>query len=519
MLGLVWALAYPEPRWSVLAWLVPCCLLALVSGTNGRCLFGLAFLIALIFRLVSLRFLLNIPHSAGAYSGWLALSLFSALFPAIWVFVCGSCFRSGLSKEHWPWYKRFRFGLFAAVFWVGTEILQAHVLGGYPWNFLGVTQFENIPLIQIASITGVYGISFLIVWFSVSLFFAALQIRRKNQANPWIWASDMILPCMVIMITIAFGFFRIGTISELSTPIKFALVQPSIPQQLIWATGSDEKRLAKVLELSELALLSKPDVLIWPESSAPITREKWPKVEQMLQAANVPLILGLDDAEKDPDSEEFNYYNSAAFVPVGNETNETPVIYRKRRLVMFGEYIPFEDIFPFMKYLSPIGSSFSAGKTPVQFPVKDKELTMAPIICFEDSFPHGVREHVSSTTGLLVNLTNDGWFGEGSAQWQHAANAVFRSVENGVPMVRSCNNGLSCWIDSFGQVRRYFGEESGDIYGAGFVLFEIPLKQSGNMTFYNRYGDVFGWFCLGLSLVVLLMSFSKRRLHMVGEIS
>ena len=141
---------------------------------------------------------------------------------------------------------------------------------------------------------------------------------------------------------------------------------------------------------------------------------------------------------------------------------------------------------------------------------------MAPIICFEDSFPHGVREHVSSTTGLLVNLTNDGWFGEGSAQWQHAANAVFRSVENGVPMVRSCNNGLSCWIDSFGQVRRYFGEESGDIYGAGFVLFEIPLKQSGNMTFYNRYGDVFGWFCLGLSLVVLLMSFSKRRLHMVG---
>ena len=514
MLGLAWALAFPEPRWSGLAWIVPGSLLALVSGTNGWHLFRLAFLAALIFRLISLRFLLNIPHISGAYSGWLALSLYSAFFPAIWVSVSGTWFRNGLIKEHLPWFKRFGFGLFVAALWVGIEMIQARLFGGYPWNFLGVTQFENKPLIQIASITGVYGVSFLIVWLSVSLLFAGIQIRKKS-ANPWVWVSDVIVPCLFVMGICVFGFFRIGALQDVSTRVKFAVVQPSVPQQLIWESGSEESRLSKVLELSELALLSKPDFLVWPESSAPITEGKWPQLKEMLLSANVPLMLGVDDVEKDSDSEKYNYYNSAAFIPIDGEK---PIIYRKRRLVMFGEYIPFEKMLPFMKYLSPIGGSFSSGKRPVQFPLVGNKSKMAPIICFEDSFPHGVREHVLPETDLLVNLTNDGWFGKGPAQWQHAANAVFRTIENGVPMVRSCNNGLSCWIDSFGQVRRFFGEESGDIYGAGFVIFEIPILQSRNSTVYNKYGDIFGWFCLVLSSVVVVMSFVKRRLHMEDEI-
>ncbi|MAD23422.1 MAG: apolipoprotein N-acyltransferase [Verrucomicrobiales bacterium] len=514
MIGLAWALAFPEPRWSGLAWLVPGTLLILVNGSNAWRLFGLAFLASLVFRLVSLRFLLNIPHAPGAYSGWLALSLFSALFPAIWVSMCGVFFRCGLIKVQWTWFKRFGFGLFAAALWVGIEMIQARILGGYPWNFLGVTQFENQPLIQIASITGVYGVSFLIVWLSVSLLFAALQIRKKT-ANLWVWLYDIIVPCLFLMYACIFGFFRIGAFEEESNRVKFAVVQPSIPQQLIWEPGSKDARLDKLLELSELALLSKPDFLVWPESSAPITQEKWPQLMQMLQSANVPLIFGVDDVEKDPDSEKYNYYNSAAFMPIGGEA---PVVYRKRRLVIFGEYIPFENIFPFMKYLSPIGGSFSSGKRSVQFPLNDNLSTMAPIICFEDSFPHGVREHVLPQTSLLVNLTNDGWFGKGSAQWQHAANAVFRTVENGIPMVRSCNNGLSCWIDSFGQVRRFFGEESEDIYGAGFIIFEIPILQSINSTFYNKYGDIFGWFCLGFSFFVVVGGFVKRRLHKEDEL-
>ena len=509
LVGLAWALAYPEPRLYGFAWLMPGMLLAVLAGTEGRRLFGLAFLAAVVFRLVSLRFLLNIPHTGGAVGGWLALSVTAALFPAGWAWLCGVWFRCGLAKQQWPWVKRFGFGLFAASLWVGIEMIQARFLGGYPWNFLGVTQFENKPLIQIASITGVYGVSFLIVWFSVSLLFAVLQLRRAT-ANPWSWLGDMVLPSLLLVGMSAFGFYRVGPLTKGGDPLKVAVVQPSIPQRLIWASGSVEERLVKVLELSELALLSKPDLLIWPESSAPVTQENWPSVERMLTEANTPLVLGVDDAEQDDDTGEIRFYNSAALVPVDGSKS---VVYRKRQLVMFGEYIPFEKALPFMKYLSPIGASFSAGKAPVQFPISGRKTTMAPIICFEDAFPHGVREHVSAETGLLVNLTNDGWFGEGAAQWQHAANAVFRSIENGVPTVRSCNNGLTCWLDSFGQVRRFFGEESGDIYGAGFAVFEIPVGQAFGRTFYNRHGDVFGWGCLVFGFAGVVARLAKCRLH------
>ena len=112
-----------------------------------------------------------------------------------------------------------------------------------------------------------------------------------------------------------------------------------------------------------------------------------------------------------------------------------------------------------------------------------------------------------------MNLTNDGWFGTGPEQWQHAANAVFRAVENGVPLVRCANNGLTCWIDPFGQVQQFYGQESGDIYGAGFVSFEVPLGQPLGRTVYNRYGDVFGW---ALVVTGVRRVRANRRLHTGG---
>ena len=135
----------------------------------------------------------------------------------------------------------------------------------------------------------------------------------------------------------------------------------------------------------------------------------------------------------------------------------------------------------------------------------------APLICFEDCFPHGAREHVTDDTDLLVNLTNDGWFGESAEQWQHLANAVFRAVENGVPLVRCCNNGLTCWVDSCGRLQQIFRDHTGSEYGAGVMTAKIPLYAPGEKlppTFYNRHGDWFGWSCVAIALVTL---FASRR--------
>jgi apolipoprotein N-acyltransferase len=172
--------------------------------------------------------------------------------------------------------------------------------------------------------------------------------------------------------------------------------------------------------------------------------------------------------------------------------------YRKRSLVIFGEYIPLVRWLPFIRWFTPIQGSFAAGERPEPFRMPDLGAQVSVLICFEDTFPQLGRESAGPDTDFLVNITNDGWFGEGAAQWQHAATAEFRAIENGLPLVRSTNTGLTCWFDSFGRMREAFRDAAGTIYGSGFLLADIPLlnpAQSRRPTFYNEHGDVFGWSC------------------------
>jgi apolipoprotein N-acyltransferase len=129
-------------------------------------------------------------------------------------------------------------------------------------------------------------------------------------------------------------------------------------------------------------------------------------------------------------------------------------------------------------------------------------VVLSPVICFEDIFPHHTRDQIVPDTDLLLEMTNDGWFGESGAQWQHCANASFRAVENGVPLVRCSNNGISCWIDAFGRLRDVAGGADGNVYGAGFLRIAValpPVEEGHPRTWYFRHGDVFGWTCLALA--------------------
>ena len=135
-----------------------------------------------------------------------------------------------------------------------------------------------------------------------------------------------------------------------------------------------------------------------------------------------------------------------------------------------------------------------------------------PLICFEDIFPQLARKAVHDDTDFLVNLTNDGWFGDSAQQWEHMANAVFRTVENGVPLVRCCNNGVTCWIDAHGLVRQIFKAATGSVYGPGFMTMELPLPDERPApTFYNRHGDWFGWGCVGTMVLILGRKIALRR--------
>ena len=188
--------------------------------------------------------------------------------------------------------------------------------------------------------------------------------------------------------------------------------------------------------------------------------------------------------------------------------------YRKQHLVVFGEYLPLARALPFLRRIIPVPGDFTPGDKAVSFELSQPRARLSPLICFEDVIPGLTRQNAGDDTDLLLNLTNDGWFGQSAAQWQQAANAVFRAVENGLPMVRCTNNGLTCWIDSLGRLRQLLQSESGDVYAPGFMIAKIPLLPVGQKrepTFYHRHGDWFGWSCVGLSLVAVVARVVQKK--------
>jgi apolipoprotein N-acyltransferase len=388
-------------------------------------------------------------------------------------------------------------------------MIRARFLSGFPWNLLGVSQGKLVPLIQIASVAGVYGVSFLVAWFSTALLCACALFAAGGRAMRFA-KLEVVVPLLVVVGILAWGLrIAVRPAAPASGTIKMALVQPSIPQRVIWDPGEGENRLAKLLELAERAMAAKPDLMVWPEGAIP----GFPRWETNIHHAvinfarrhGIWLVLSGDDATPNAAREpgEYDEFNAAFLVSPEGEFVAT---YHKQRLVMFGEYIPLSGWFPFLTRWTGMGN-FNAGTAPARFHAGPLGCSTSVLICFEDIFPHTARDYVEPDTDFLVNLTNDGWFGESAQQWQHAANAAFRAVENGVPLVRCANNGLTCWIDSHGRLRDSAGLEGTDsIYGMGFKTVEVPLMGGSRRapTFYRQHGDLFGWGCVALTVLVLV---------------
>lgn len=535
-MGLLLALSYPKPGWSGLAWIAPGLLLTVTAGLPRGGTFRTAYIAGLTHYLVSLGWLLHIPFPPGAIAGWLSLSAYCAVFPAAWTLLVwhglpaafpsnptpdnasipvpdlpGSNIRFLDRCQTMPWISRTTVLLSVAAAWVLGEMILGRFLSGFPWNFLGISQYRNVPLIQISSFTGIYGLSFLVCWVSVS---GALVVHRLCQALggrrplpsllhdrpsnlPLEWAADLRLPLFTLLAVTGWGLHSITVPSSPDTRyITLALIQPSIPQTLIWDDMGSTNRFEQIYALSEKALIGKPTVLIWPENSLPsIGRDQFDRMLALTASAGCYWIFGSDDLEILPDAT--NAYNSAFLF---NPSGRFAATYRKQQLVMFGETIPLEHWLPFMKWLTPVSGSLTPGKAPVPFQLGSNGPVASPLICFEDNFPHHTRKYATADVDFLLELTNDGWFGESSAQWQHAASTAFRAVENGVPLVRVANNGLTGWIDEHGRFREILGLESGNVYQPGFLTVSLPLPPRTPpraTTFYTKYGDLFGWICAG----------------------
>lgn len=325
------------------------------------------------------------------------------------------------------------------------------------------------------------------------------------------WQAEIFPPLLVVAVLFAAGEMKVSEPAATKTTVRVALVQPSIPQTLIWDETDNAKRFQELVQTSEAALTNQVDLLVWPESAVPeFDAETYQAITNLVGTYRVWLIFNADDVVPRPDATneyDNDVYNAAfLFGPYG----DFPGIYHKQKLVIFGEYIPLVHWLPFIKWLTPIPDSYKTGTNAVQFSMENLQITTSPLICFEDLFPQTARQAAAGGADFLVNVTNDGWFGQSAEQWQHEMGAIFRAVENGIPLVCCCNNGVTCWIDRFGRPREIFRDDNGSVYGEGAMIFDLPLQRH-EPTFYTRHGDWFGWSCVGFTLILLGIKVTQKR--------
>jgi apolipoprotein N-acyltransferase len=536
--GLLLAASFPKAGVAGFAWIAPGIIYAATLGKSAADRLRIGVVAGLAHYLAMLYWLLHIPYQwhgipLAPALGWLALACFLSLFPATWVWLLGPKWKlrrakgapvdpevSALDHEGAfasTWIGRTAWALWGAALWVALEMLLTRIFGGFPWDLLGVSQYRMIPLIQVASVTGVYGVSFLVVWFSLALVSACGMLIRRPQSRS-VWVRELFLPLLVVALCFQFGVRRIREEPEPARSLSITMLQPSIPQTTIWNPDEDENRFQQLLTLCESALSNQTQLLIWPESAVPkllrYDTNTFEAVTGLARRHGTWFLVGADDAEpaQNPTPRKrVDYFNCSFLI---NPKGQLVERYKKQSLVIFGEYVPLTRWLPFLGWFTPVESGFTPGTESVSFSLEDLGISTSVLICYEDVFPQLGRSATRPETDFLVNLTNDGWFGEGSAQWQHTATSVFRSIENRVPLLRCTNNGITCWVDRYGRIREVFRDPKGSAYGAGFMLVSLPLPardQKGQPTFYNRYGDSFGWSCVVLALAGLTSRFKRRK--------
>ena len=364
----------------------------------------------------------------------------------------------------------------AAGLWVALEYVRANLLTGFPWCLLGHTQYTNLEAIQIADLVGAYGTSFVVV-LSGALIYGLLL-----EQNPGRWKLEAPVVLLTLALTLGYGFYRMSDSRPAQGSIRVAIAQGNIDQSVKWNPAYQEKTLQIYKTLTLQSQPFGPDLVVWPETAVPLFfQDGEPLSRSVLRTAReagAHVIFGSPAYRREKGSVSF--FNRAYLASPNAEITGS---YDKVHLVPFGEYVPMKRFLPFVQRLVVAAGDFLPGDkvAPLEFP----KAAAGILICFESIFPELGRAMTQNGATLLVNLTNDAWYGMSSAPYQHFSMAVFRAVENRRPVVRAANTGISAFILPNGKIV----EQSG-LFTQALLTKEIPLPGSG-LTLYTRYGDFF----------------------------
>jgi apolipoprotein N-acyltransferase len=491
--GILLVLSFPVFDLYAFAWIAFVPLLLSLWEKNPKETFVAGFLFGVTYFFGTLYWIYHSINHYGGVSFFTSICLvlllcgYLSLYPALFSYL----FSSVVKKTKLP-------AVFIVpVFWVVLEFLRSYALSGFPWASIGYSQYTFLSLIQISDLTGIYGVSFLVLAFNGAVVDILLLKKRihKMPLFPLSYTVVGISILILIMIsTFSYGKWRLDE-KRPGKAFRVSIVQGNIEQDKKWEPAYQNDVINIYTDLSKQAALASADLIVWPETAVPFFFEHdvthTENIINMQKDLDAYLLLGsVMIRERSPEQNLLS--NSAILLDKkGKKTYE----YDKIHLVPFGEYVPFRKLLFFIDKLVVGVGNYRAGK---EYPKAETEFgRFGTLICYEIIFPGKVRKFYTDGGDFMVTITNDAWFGMTHGPHQHFSMAVFRAIENRKPVIRSANTGVSGFIDSSGKIL------------ATTPLFQRmvmnqTIQTDRTMTFYTKYGDLFSYFCMVISVIILI---------------
>lgn len=487
--GLLLTAGFPKPEMHFIASVALVPLLFALRGKTAKQALFLGYLCGIAHYATAL---LWTWHAVYYYGG---VNFFLAVFILLLLAAILAPFHALFALVVRKWEKYPALLVFVLPFvWAGLEFALTYApFSGFPWTLICYTQPAVSRLVQFADVTGAYGVSWLVV-FANTVVFGLIRGHFRKTGAP--------LLAMCILAAVVYGSWRLDVVrleQSAAQPFKVSVIQGNIEQSLKWDPDFLEETFKRYRRLSLDAVKTDPstDMLFWPESAMPflygIDERYTPVVNDIIKNAGKPVLLGtigLVRAGAKP-----ALLNQAYLV---DENLNFRGSYAKQHLVPFGEYVPFSDLLFFVHKIVPGEMQYMPGRQPGPLYLDGR--AMGVLVCYEVIFPQISREMVLRGAQMLMNLTNDGWYGDTGGPYQHLDISRWRAVEFRVPLVRAANTGISAAFDVTGaEIGRIgWGRE-------GFATFTVhPMR---NMSLYARFGDVFAWICVFTALSAIIFSY------------
>jgi apolipoprotein N-acyltransferase len=389
--------------------------------------------------------------------------------------------------------------LLSPLVWVSTELLRGHTFFEFPWCLLGYSQHQNPAAMQIAAYTAVYGVSAAVALASALLAYAVVVPVHRLQAVAALAAAMAALH--------GYGAWALASPVPETGRARVGLVQAGIVQEDKWRPERATENVDRHIDLTRRAAAEGARLVVWPESAVPFYFDHAPTMAERLRLVardeNIHLLFGNDDRERGEGAGADRVFVGAKML---SPRGELELRYHKMQLVPFGEYVPLQPVLTLGGRVTAKLVEQVADFTPGRVASVGEALghRLGAFICYESVFPHLVRRFSAGGAELLVNMTNDAWYGRTSAPYQHLAMSAFRAVENGRYLVRAANTGITAVVDPKGRVV------------ASTALFDrtVLVRDVGFVaepTFYARHGDVFGWGALGAVVALTARVIAERR--------